>query len=400
MNISIEDFQNLVSDNGDPDMAFSLGELSEKHNDIASAIKHYSNALAYDNTFSRAYFKRAKCFTKAKQYDRAIVDYKNFIQFLSESDKKSLSNVHFEIAQLQGEKGDFKNALSSIIKSIENNPLNVPALELRGTIYVQLGDTEKAISDYLDVEKLDNTYFNNSPNILLNLPLLDEGMALETKIILTERAVIVNPDYELGYFNLGIFYKKSKQLDKAIEAFKFAHEKNPHSLDNLNQLCQCLADCQDYERLKMYLEKLVALGDQSAKQNLDSLNDYLTNKMKTIKVKMENRSSGPGRANDDLWESWKLLDNGTFQESEENFILTNQKGEIFIALKKSELFAAKIYNQHLSIDLKNFELYEGENPTGGYFILYRLRAENRRNVFMIAGIFGIAGGSSINFETL
>lgn len=50
MKILIDDFQNLASDNGEPEMAFNLGELSEKHNDIKSAITHYSNALSYDNT--------------------------------------------------------------------------------------------------------------------------------------------------------------------------------------------------------------------------------------------------------------------------------------------------------------------------------------------------------------
>jgi tetratricopeptide (TPR) repeat protein len=262
-------------------MAFNLGELSEKHNDLNSAISHYSNALSYDNTFSKAYFNRAKCFTKLQQFDKAIVDYKNFIQFISETDNKSLSALHYEIAQLYGEKGDFKNALTSVTKSLQNNSSNVSALELRGTIYAQLGDIQNAIADYLEVEKLDNAYFNNSPNILMNLPLLDEGMALESKIILTERAVILNPNYDIGYYNLGIFYKKSKQLDKAIEAFRIAHEKKPKSLDNLRELCQCFADTQDYNNLKVYLEKLVALGDQNAKQNLDNLNEYFKQINKT-----------------------------------------------------------------------------------------------------------------------
>jgi len=281
MKISIDNLQNLASDNGDPEIAFNLGELSEKHNDIKSAITHYSNALSYDNTFSKAYFNRAKCFSKLNQYDRAIVDYKSFIQFISEDDKTSHSNLYFEIAQLQGEKGDFKSSLSSIIKAVENNPANVSALELRGTIYAQLGDFQNAIEDYLAVEKLDNTFFNNSPNILMNLPLLDEGMALETKIILTERAVILNPAYEIGYYNLGIFYKKARQIDKAIEAFRIAHEKKPQSLDNLRELCQCLADNKDYNNLKVYLKKSVALGDENAMKNLDSLNDYFRQQNKT-----------------------------------------------------------------------------------------------------------------------
>ena len=48
MNITIDDLQNLVSDNGDPEMANNLGELSERHSDLKSAINHYSNALSYD----------------------------------------------------------------------------------------------------------------------------------------------------------------------------------------------------------------------------------------------------------------------------------------------------------------------------------------------------------------
>ena len=122
--------------------------------------------------------------------------------------------------------------------------------------------------------------------------------------------------------------------------------------------------------------------------------------MKTIKFIMENRSSGPGRAVDELWDSWKLLDRGTFQESDDEFILINLKGEKFITLKKGELFASKIYNQYLSVDLKFHDVYEGKNPSGGYYILYRFKEENRRNEFVIAGIMGVAGGSSINFEVI
>ena len=73
MNISIDDFQNLVGDNDDPEMAFNLGKISEKHNDFKSAINHYSKALMYDNTFSKAYFNRAKCFTQLRQYKKLLL---------------------------------------------------------------------------------------------------------------------------------------------------------------------------------------------------------------------------------------------------------------------------------------------------------------------------------------
>jgi len=280
MNITIDDFQNLVSDNGDPEMAFNIGEISEKHNDFESAIIHYSKALMYDNTYSKAYFNRAKCFTRLKQYEKAIVDFKNYLQFILETDKISFSNIYLEIGQLQGEKGDFKSALNSFIKSVEYNPNNLIALELRGTMYSHLGNIENAISDYLELKKLDIDFFNNSPNLLLNLPILDKGMALEDKINFTERGVKLNPTYEIGYFNLGFYYKKANLIDKSIDAFEKAHQLAPKSLDNLNELCQCLADKKDYNKLKVYLEKLAGLGDIKAKGNLDNLNEYfeLTNK--------------------------------------------------------------------------------------------------------------------------
>lgn len=120
--------------------------------------------------------------------------------------------------------------------------------------------------------------------------------------------------------------------------------------------------------------------------------------MQIISIKMENRSNGPGRAADDLWDSWKFLDKGSFMESEEIFTLTNLKGETFIASKTGELTAAKIYNRFISTDLNLFDVYEGQNPNGGYFILYRFKDEKRRKEFVISTIMGVGGGSSINFE--
>ncbi len=274
MNISIQDFQNLASDNGDPEMAYQLGKLSEKHKDLASAITHYTNAISYNDRFAKAYVSRAECLFKLKEYNRAIEDYKIMVQFIAPNDKKSISSLHFEIAQIQSVKEDYKGALYALQIALEINPLNVAAIELRGTINVDLGNYENAIADYLEVEKIDNDFFNNSPNILTNLPIINAGMSIESKIALTERAVIINPEYDVGYFNLGLYYKKANELGKATEAFKVAHEKNRLGLDNLKQLCQCLSEKQDYENLEIYLERLAALGDNRAQVNLANLREY------------------------------------------------------------------------------------------------------------------------------
>jgi hypothetical protein len=120
--------------------------------------------------------------------------------------------------------------------------------------------------------------------------------------------------------------------------------------------------------------------------------------MQTIHFKNECRGNGLTRALDQLWESWKLLNHGTFVETDENFILTNTNGDTFTARKTGEPIAAKMYNRYYETDKRFFEVYEGQNPTGGYFILYRLKDPNKQNEFAISTIGGVAEGSSIHFE--
>ncbi|RYZ25624.1 MAG: hypothetical protein EOO10_17790, partial [Chitinophagaceae bacterium] len=120
--------------------------------------------------------------------------------------------------------------------------------------------------------------------------------------------------------------------------------------------------------------------------------------MQTIHFKNENRGQGMSRALDELWDSWQLLKDGFFSETEEAFTLESTDGSTFKAAKTGEPFAAKMYNRHFETDKQFFEVYEGQNPTGGYFILYRFSAPNKRNEFVISTIGGVAEGSSIHFE--
>ena len=109
------------------------------------------------------------------------------------------------------------------------------------------------------------------------------------------------------------------------------------------------------------------------------------------------QGGGPGRASDITWESWLDLENGTLEETSSNYILINKSGQKFEA-KKGELLAAQLYNNYLFHEKNLFELSEGSNPTGGVFVIYRFKDTNRRNEFIIASPFGMAGGSSIAFK--
>lgn len=119
--------------------------------------------------------------------------------------------------------------------------------------------------------------------------------------------------------------------------------------------------------------------------------------MKTIKFTAENRGEGLGGVFIEVWNSWKLLDGGTFSENEENFIMTNNKKDVTFIASKTRL-KSLYYNKYIDADLENFEIYEGKNSIGGSFILYRLKGS--LDVFIITNINGPMDGTSIFFEII
>jgi hypothetical protein len=118
-----------------------------------------------------------------------------------------------------------------------------------------------------------------------------------------------------------------------------------------------------------------------------------------IKFKSENRGQGVGRVLDELWNNWQDLDSGSFLENENKIVLVSKSGNKYSAEKQGDLLGARIHNKFLANDLKMFEIYEGKNPSEGYFLLYRFRDSSRRNEYIIASIMGFVLGSSINFLT-
>lgn len=79
--------------------------------------------------------------------------------------------------------------------------------------------------------------------------------------------------------------------------------------------------------LHMFDRSIEIVYSEGNPTNMDNQSD----KSQEINIVSENRGVGPGRAIDELWESWKSLNNGLFKEDNEKFELTNKIGEIFTA---------------------------------------------------------------------
>jgi hypothetical protein len=112
----------------------------------------------------------------------------------------------------------------------------------------------------------------------------------------------------------------------------------------------------------------------------------------------ENRGMGPTRLNDEGWSNWLDLKEGSFVETESTIKLISKNGNVFKVDKHADLTITKMMNRFLQVDRKNFHVYEGTMPSGGYFTIYKPKDPEKVSEYFIATPSGIANGSTISFK--
>ncbi|MEO7053879.1 MAG: tetratricopeptide repeat protein [Rhizomicrobium sp.] len=111
------------------------GEYTKSLADAMKAVEIYPADIYALET-------RASVYEKLDRYDDAIADYN---QAIAASPDADLYNNRAWAYHLKGEDA---NGLPDVMKSLEINPKNAPALETRGEIYEKLSKRDAAIADY------------------------------------------------------------------------------------------------------------------------------------------------------------------------------------------------------------------------------------------------------------
>lgn len=260
MEITFDDFQRMVNDNGDPTMATSLGNMAEKNHDLESAINYFTNAISYSETFTDAYFDRARCFTKLKKFDKAIEDYENLLTISTEKDlvKALIGNVY-------GETGNYEIALKYQNDAVEINPNRADNYFYRGLTKYKTNKIEGALFDF-------------------------------------EYSLQINPNQSKVLFQIGQIQRQRKDYKSAFDAFNklvLIDPNNGHSLYNralvnfsLNKKEESFEDFLEAHKLGITnaTQDIIALFIQnSLSMNLYesafNLFDTLINTAKTIETK-------------------------------------------------------------------------------------------------------------------
>ncbi len=125
-------------------------EVYYEQKDLQKSTEDLNQAIKYNPKLIEAYFLRGKIYLETKQYDLAVADLQQVIK-LDEYDEFHKSNggiTYFYLAKCYFEKGQQKESLETIKKSLEFNRSNYEYFFLKAQIYEQIGEPEIALEDY------------------------------------------------------------------------------------------------------------------------------------------------------------------------------------------------------------------------------------------------------------
>jgi len=190
---------------------------------------------------------------KSGEYEKAIQDFTKIIESNTDKDggviclvRSDLALAYQNRADCYRELGELEKAISDYSESVRFMSDNCTAYNNRGEIYETLGEYEKAVEDYnaaieTDVEYYDNAiYFYNRGRTYYLMKKYEEAASdfagairmdypvesknCEPAIILLNEVIKFNPNYAEAYNSRGEYYKELGETEKAETDFKKAVE--------------------------------------------------------------------------------------------------------------------------------------------------------------------------------
>ena len=142
------------------------------------------------------------------------------------------------------------------------DPNNLAALNNLGTIYIKLGEHQKAKNCYEKAIRIDPTYADAYSNLGVVFKKLGE---IEKAINCYKKAIELNPNFVNGHNNLGAIFKKIGEIEKAKDCYEKVLQIDPNNIHSLNALWTLLglynfkynskADKENFKKLILFFFK-------------------------------------------------------------------------------------------------------------------------------------------------
>jgi tetratricopeptide (TPR) repeat protein len=189
--------------------AYRRGSTLETQGDLAAAAGEYTLAIELFPDFVQAYSKRALCYSRTNQRDKAMSDFGEVIRI---TPKDAAAYYYRGLLYSLGK--DFENALKDYDKAVDNNAGYVNAYNNRGVSYSQIAnpDFKKSVKDFDTAVELDDqniwAYFNRGNVYYFKLNEVARGIADFKKV------AELDPEGKLSNIRSYLSIEKQQDYDR------------------------------------------------------------------------------------------------------------------------------------------------------------------------------------------
>ncbi|MCK4357701.1 MAG: tetratricopeptide repeat protein [Candidatus Cloacimonetes bacterium] len=356
-NIQERDF--LRSELGTYKMALAWQEDKE--------VKRYLKILKKTEEKPDVEMEKVLELIKSKKYEEAILTLDKLID-------KNPMYIYYDIRGYTQAVflGQYDKAITDYTKAIELNPEYASAYYNRGTTYSSLKEYDKAITDFTKAIELNPEYalaYYNRGTTYSSLKEYDKAITDFTK------AIELNPEDALDYNNRGTTYSSLKEYDKAITDFTKAIELNPEYARAYNNRGNSYSSLREYDKAITDYTKAIELNPEYALAyynrgtTYSSLREYdkaITDFTKAIELNPEDALAYNNRGN--TYSSLKEYDKATkdftkaIELNPEYAIAYNNRGISYSDLKEYDK-AIKDYTKAIELNPEDARAYNNRGNT-------------------------------------
>ncbi len=241
---------------------------------------------------------------------------------------QNTSNYYYNIGYDRASARDLSGAIESLLQALRYNKRNVPARNLLGLIYYEMGEAVQAMSEW--VMSINYQQENNLATKYL-------------KELKKDPARLESVDQLARKFNMAIQYAHSEDYDLSILQLKIALSDNPHFVKGYLLLALLYIGTDNYEKARVTLRRVLKIdkANSLAVHYLREMGDTEENIIEMRKQNVDN----DGLLDDDYLEEIVVTEDGRapkkiekknlFQEikakKDTSVVRTGQFGQVSLA---------------------------------------------------------------------
>jgi tetratricopeptide (TPR) repeat protein len=208
-----------IDNNQDAAGAFEEGQNAQQRGELNLAVKHYTNAIAADQSLYQAYYQRATVFIALGREAEAEADLKRVIEI-----DQNFARAHRALGQILLDRGITRDAQRELARAIELDPALPGVRILYASALIKGGEPAQALEHLqVAIARGEDVALGNALVGVANerLGKTDEAFAAYS------RAIELDPANATAREGRGRGFERRGEFSKAIEEFSAAYRAQP-----------------------------------------------------------------------------------------------------------------------------------------------------------------------------